>query len=333
MKRAVKSGHQKRSESKRKALEQSANASGKLSLLEMFRSTSTNMSSTTTNTHSECIDTVKEMSNEIMEFSCEKLKHVQAEHPVPVMVVVESDTEVKETTKTSNQNCEYIETVSKSDFKNSNDWYKGMKLDVDWLLDAAKCLVLKKEIKDQRKRPTVTCLLCNKYELQVRNMISNCQLPIANGVRVDGKDRLKHVVDHLLSHAHEEAVRLNDCDRAWNDKSDRHPWVRFFKKWNDEKLQALVRIAIDAYNDSQVETVSARSWPSRSLAVEHSNHVWHHFESQGWDADFVPFYPLASCYHYRDPVLYAELRNIISKLEMKKVAQSLKDCLLLLSAD
>ncbi len=330
MKRAVKSGHQKRVESKRKALEQSANAPGQLSLLEMFRSTSTN-SSTTTNTDSECIDTVEEMPSEIMEFACEKSQHVEYPDPVPVMVVVESDTEVKETTNASNQNCENVETVStsKSDFKDSksNDWYKGMKLDVDWLLDAAKCLMLKKEIKDQRKRPTVTCLLCNKYELQVRKMTSNCQLPIANGVRVDGKDRLKHVVDHLLSPAHEEAVRLNDCDRAWSDKSDKHPWVRVFQKWNDEKLQCLVRIAVDVYNDSQVETVSARSWPSRSLAVEHSNHVLHHFESQGWDADFVPFDPAASCYHYRDPVLYAELRNIIAKLEMKKVAQSLKDCL------
>ncbi|CAB3977527.1 E3 SUMO- ligase KIAA1586-like isoform X2, partial [Paramuricea clavata] len=101
-----------------------------------------------------------------------------------------------------------------------------MKLDVDWLLDAAKCLVLKKEIKDKRKRPTVTCLLCNKYEFQVRKMTSNCQLPIANGVRVDGKDRLKHVVDHLLSPAHEEAERLNDCDKTWCDKSDKHPWVQ-----------------------------------------------------------------------------------------------------------
>ncbi len=155
-----------------------------------------------------------------MEFACEESQHVELPDPVPVMVVVESDTEVKETTNTSNQNHENIETVStsKSDFEDStsNDWYKGMKLDIDWLLDAAKCLVLKKEIKDQRKRPTVTCLLCNKYELQVRKMTSNCQLPIAT-VRVDGKDRLKYLVDHLVSPAHEEAVRLNDCDRAWSD--------------------------------------------------------------------------------------------------------------------
>ena len=94
MKRAVKSGHQKRVESKRKALEQSANAPGQLSLLEMFRSTSTN-SSTTTNTDSECIDTVEEMPSEIMEFACEKSQHVEYPDPVPVMVVVESDTEVK----------------------------------------------------------------------------------------------------------------------------------------------------------------------------------------------------------------------------------------------
>jgi hypothetical protein len=320
----MKSGHQKRTESKRKALQQSANAPGQRSLFEMFRSTTTN-SSTTTNTERECIGTAEERSNEIIDFSGEKSQHVELPDPVPVMVVVESDTEAKETTNT----CGNIATVStsKSDSKNSNDWYRGMKLDVDWLLDAAKCLVLKKEIKDKRKRPTVTCLLCNKYEFQVRKMTSNCQLPIANGVRVDGKDRLKHVVDHLLSPAHEEAERLNDCDKTWCDKSDKHPWVRVFKKWNDEKLQGLVRIAIDAYNDSQVETLSARSWPSRSLAVEHSNHVLHHFESQGWDADFVPFDPPASCYHYRDPMLYAEIRNIIAKQEMKKVAQLLKDCL------
>ena len=41
----------------------------------------------------------------------------------------------------------------------------------------------------------------------------------------------------------------------------------------------------------------------------------------------MPFDPQASYYHYRDPALYAELRNIIAKLEMRKVAQSLKDCL------
>ena len=58
--------------------------------------------------------------------------------------------------------------------------------------------------------------------------------------------------------------------------------------------------------------------------MEHSNHVLCHVESRGGDADFVPFDPPASCYHYRDPILYAEIRNIIAKLEIRNVAQFLK---------
>ena len=292
----------------------------------MLESTLANVNSTGCSAVNEPNDTHEEMPCEIEEDSCDKLQH-----PVPVMVLVDTDTEIKETTTTLEQNCQ-IETASTAksvleENEDSVDWYKGMKLDINWLLEAENCLVLKKELKDQRKRPIVTCLLCNKYELQARKLTTNRQLPIAYGVRVDGKDRLKHVVDYLLSPAHEEVIRLNDCDKAWSDMSDCHLWVRVFTKWNDEKLQCLVRIAVDAYNDSQVETISARSWPSRSLSVEHSNHVLRQFESEGWGTDFVPFDPPASTYHYRDPVIYAELRNIIGRLEMKKVAQLLKDCL------
>ena len=73
-----------------------------------------------------------------------------------------------------------------------------MKLDVQWLL-----LVLKSEFKDQGKRPVV--ILCNKYE-----------------IHVDGKNRLKHVFDHLKSPANEEAMQLKDSDRAWIAISDFH---------------------------------------------------------------------------------------------------------------
>ena len=57
-------------------------------------------------------------------------------------------------------------------------------------------------------------------------MTLNCQLLVANGVRVDGKDGLKHVINNLLPPpppAHEKAVRLNDCDRTWVDMSEKHP--------------------------------------------------------------------------------------------------------------
>ena len=138
-----------------------------------------------------------------------------------------------------------------------------------------------------------------------------------NGVRVDGKDRLKHVVNHLNSSAHEEAIRLENCDQAWASKSDSHPWIKLFNKWHSEQLKFLVRISVDAYNDSKVETLSARSWSSRSLSQDHSNYVLQHFESKGWDSEFEPFQPLASTYHYRDPLIYAEMRKIIGTQVMK----------------
>ena len=75
-----------------------------------------------------------------MEFSGEKSQHVELPDPVPTTVVVESDTEPNETTKTLNENYENIATVStsKSDLKNSNDLYKGLRLDVDWLVRRCK---------------------------------------------------------------------------------------------------------------------------------------------------------------------------------------------------
>ena len=109
----------------------------------------------------------------------------------------------------------------------SPDWYNEMKLDVNWLLKTHDCLEMRKEIKGQRNRPILKCLVCTKYELQVRKMSVSNYLPIANGTRVDGKDRLKHVVDHD-SPACEEAMRLENFDQAWTSKSDSHPWIELF---------------------------------------------------------------------------------------------------------
>ena len=130
----------------------------------MLESTLANVNSTGCSAVNEPNDTHEEMPCEIEEDSCDKLQH-----PVPVMVLVDTDTEIKETTTTLEQNCQ-IETASTAksvleENEDSVDWYKGMKLDINWLLEAENCLVLKKELKDQRKRPIVTCLLCNKYEL------------------------------------------------------------------------------------------------------------------------------------------------------------------------
>ena len=102
----------------------------------MLESTLANVNSTGCSAVNEPNDTHEEMPSEIEEDSCDKLQH-----PVPVMVLVDTDTEIKETTTTLEQNCQ-IETGSTAqsvleENEDSVDWYKGMKLDINWLLKIA----------------------------------------------------------------------------------------------------------------------------------------------------------------------------------------------------
>ena len=88
-----------------------------------------------------------------------------------------------------------------------------------------------------------------------------------------------------------------------------HPWACVMKKSKAETLNFLIHLAVDAYDDAKVETMNARSWPSRSLAGEHSNHLVRLFSKEGWDSNFVPYNQPASLYHYRDPVTYGEMQE------------------------
>ena len=115
------------------------------------------------------------------------------------------------------------------------------------------CLGLAKEVKDNRQRPVIKCLLCSKNEMEVRKFANNGRIPLPCGVRVDGKDRLSNVVDHLFSPAHNEALRLKQLDELWNNSSDSHPWIKVRKKCKAETLEILLRLAVDVYNDCRTK--------------------------------------------------------------------------------
>ena len=123
------------------------------------------------------------------------------------------------------------------------------------------------------KRPSVTCLMCASHEELIRIFSSHGQVPLARGIRADGKDRLIIIIDHLESAMHQEAERLEEHAKTWAQMSDSHPWARILNKTNTETRIFLVRLAIDVYNDSLVETLSAKSWPSRSMSCEYVNNV------------------------------------------------------------
>jgi hypothetical protein len=89
--------------------------------------------------------------------------------------------------------------------------------------------------------------------------------------------------------------------------SDHHTWARILNKTNWDTKRFLVCLAIDVYNDSLVETLSARSWPSRSLSSVHANNMLEQFEEKGWETTDISFNPSSSMWHYRSSIIYAEM--------------------------
>ena len=79
------------------------------------------------------------------------------------------------------------------------------------------------------------------------------RIPVASGVLVDGKDRLRLIVDHLLSPAHKEALELEQLDEAWRNSSHSHPWVKVMKQCKTQTLEFLLRMAVDVYNHCRVK--------------------------------------------------------------------------------
>ena len=74
-------------------------------------------------------------------------------------------------------------------------------------------------------------------------------------------------------------------------------YVRFSPMDKDFE-QNKFRLAIDVVNDSLVETLSARSWPPRSMSNEYANNMLDKFDKNGWDTSDISFNPPASMFHY-----------------------------------
>ena len=154
MKRKQKSGHEKRLESKRRSLREAASATGQKSLLTFLKK------------DSDVSATEKPAKTPQQPLLSEQEGNNGNDIPV-------ADQNLQATSKEIQTSC----------------WYKGKKLDIDWLVLSEECLELTKEIKDNRQRPLIKCLFCSKYEMEVRKLASNGRVPLACGVRVDGKDK------------------------------------------------------------------------------------------------------------------------------------------------
>ena len=104
-----------------------------------------------------------------------------------------------------------------------------------------------------------------------------------------------------------------------------HPWLKVLKKENEPTVENLIRLAIAIYNDSQLLTPSAWSWPSRSLVSLCVEKQITLFNENGSDTSFSKYEPLPIDLHYRDPMVYAEMLNIIVELEIAKLKDKLNN--------
>ena len=74
-------------------------------------------------------------------------------------------------------------------------------------------------------------------------------MPIAIGVRADDEDRLKLIVDHLQSEAHNAVKNLDKLHKEWEKGSDKHPWLKVLTTHKADLIKFLVGMAYDVYNN------------------------------------------------------------------------------------
>jgi hypothetical protein len=125
-----------------------------------------------------------------------------------------------------------------------------MKVELSWLLEKHAFLKFSKLQEGKRSHKFVQCLLCAEYESVAVENSKNGRCPLANGVRADDKERIKTVIDHLLSQSHAAVVKHKDLEEKYKKQSDKHPWLSLLKKQRAEKVDFLIKLCVDVYNDS-----------------------------------------------------------------------------------
>lgn len=205
------------------------------------------------------------------------------------------------------------------------EWYKGSKLDLSWLLKTYSVL---EKVKLGNKRSGIKCAICSKHIQEAKKFSRNGTLPIADGVRCDGKKELERIIDHLTCEAHKAAFNLDEMEKKWMAQTDKHPWVKTLKTHTAEKIKLLTELSLDVYNDSRTMTLSAHSWPSRSLIKIHIDTQVSSYKDNGLESEFSPLNPSPALLQYRNPIMYREMLDVVGEVVMENVVKQLKnsDC-------
>ena len=234
-------------------------------------------------------------------------------------VIQTSDSEQHHSASTSNAPLSQHDN-DESGTTDSGPWYRGHKLNVSWLCSTYRNTLIKVKL---GKRPGIRCKLCRDNFEEARKLSRNGQVPLADGVRCYGTRELQRIVDHLRSDAHKASVHADEAQRLWSVQSDRHPWVKVLKSHETEIIASLIALAVDVHNDSKQLTLSAHSWPARSLAQLHSASQIAQYREHGLDADYVGL-SQSTCIGTAlsvIQVLTEEMMDIVADIVMEKSYQ------------
>jgi hypothetical protein len=181
---------------------------------------------------------------------------------------------LESTSDQTESNCKIMNTIAEPTETKKSEWYKGSKLDISWILQTYSFF---QKIK-LGKRYGIKCKTCFTHIHEAKKFSKNGTIPIADGVRCDSQNKLERIIDHLTTEAHNAATNLDQMQMKWMEQSDEHPWIKTLKSHEAEKL---IELAIDVYNDSRQLTLSAHSWPSRSLSKMHADSQIASYKEEG----------------------------------------------------
>lgn len=208
----------------------------------------------------------------------------------------------------------------------TDELFHGQRLNLKWLLSNNQCLRANAAKDEKGKmRQWVHCSVCREFETEASKFSKTGVVPMASDVRVEGKEKLKRLVLHIESVPHKQALATKKSSEMWSSQSANHPWVAMLRKHDAAVVNLLIRLAVDVYNDSLMATLPAWNWPSRSLAQMKADQVVASLADNGWDSNLEPFMPPNSSLHYRDPVTYRDMLEVVASLELDKLTKKLDD--------
>lgn len=208
------------------------------------------------------------MSNYFHKDSNEKLKNNSGNEKINESAIISSSASSSDVDFLLEINSPSTSTaaVNRTSGVSATNLYHGKKLDLDWLLKSYPFLEKSIQIQNNRNHIFATCTMCKKFFDDASKVAKNGTIPIVTGVRADCAEKLKRIIDHLDSAVHKAAEDAKKSAELWEQQSDKHPWVKVLKSHRAGVVNDLISLYVDVYNDSLLETPSARTWPARSLA-------------------------------------------------------------------